>query len=105
MAVTLLKIMEQVGSRETSKIASYVNDGLKELAGSIEDKVERSNIDIVSGTRFYSLPSSMYKLIGVFQRLDEDDDKYIRISRIKRLDIIQDSLTSSISNDDDIIIV
>ena len=107
MSLTLLKIMEEVGSRQTGRIAAYVNEGLKEIAELIPDKVERATISIVSGTRLYSLPSNKIELKGVFQQYNDDDDsdKYIRIGRISSLDIIQDDTASSVSNDDDIIII
>lgn len=103
--MNLLNVMEQVGSRQTKRIAQYVNDCLKEIAEEIPDKMERANISVVAETRLYSLPTNMRKLEGVYQRLDNDDDKYIRISRIQSVDVIQDSTTSTVSNDDDIIIV
>lgn len=105
MSITVLKIMEEVGSRQTKRICSYINDGLSEIAGLIPDKVERSTIDIVSGTRFYGLPSTMKNLLGVFQMLDSDENEYERIGIIQSVDVIQDSSASSTTSDDDIVVI
>jgi len=108
MSLTLLNIMEQVGSRQTKLIAQYVNDALEEIAFEIPDKVERSKIDVVADTRYYSLPSTMKNLKGVYQKDTTltGDTVYVKTSRIQNVDIIQDDNTASTeTNDDDIIII
>ena len=96
MSLTLLQVMEEVGSRQTGRIASYVNDGLKELGGLIPNNVQRTKIGIKAGTRLYSLPTNVQKIRGVFQKYDNNNDKYIRIGRIKELDILQKENTQTI---------
>jgi len=105
MSISVLKIMESVNSRNTKRIVSYINDGLSEIADLIPDKIDRSTIDVVSGTRLYNFPSNMKKLLGVYAVLDSDADKYGKISRIQGIDLLQDDSTNTVTTDDDLIII
>lgn len=105
MAITVLNIMEQVGSRNTKRIVQYINDGLNEIATLIPDKTDNSLIDVVADTRLYNLPSNMKKLLGVYAKADTDNDKYQRISRIENIDVLQDSSADTTTSDDDLIII
>jgi len=90
MAITVLNIMEQVGSRQTGRVMQYINDGLSEIADLIPDKVARSTISVQNGVRLYSLPSTMKKLLNVYQLVDLDNSIYQEISRIENLTLIQE---------------
>jgi len=105
MSITVLNIMEQVSSRNTGRIVEYINAGLSEIADLIPDKTDRSLIDVESGVRLYTTPSTAKKLLGVFQKADEDLDKYARIGIIQSLDVIQDDAASTTTSDDDLIVI
>lgn len=102
----VLEVMERVGSRDVKKIVTYLKDGLLELQSYTPEKVERATIPVVSGTRLYSLPSNMVRLLGVYQNnTDGTDNKYIRIANVISHDIIQDASATEVSADADIIII
>jgi len=105
MSITVLKIMEEVGSRQEKRIVNYINEGLSEIADLVPDVIARSLISVVDGTRFYNLPSSYKKLEGVYQLIDTTNSIYQRIQKIQNVDLLEDSSASSTSEDSDMIIV
>jgi len=92
MAITVLNVMERVGSSQTAKVAGYINNALNEIADVIADRILRTTIDIQSDIRFYDLPPEMKDLRGVFARDFTTSDKNIwrRIPRIVRFDYIDE---------------
>jgi len=105
MSITVLNIMEQVGSREEARILQFINDGLSAIADLTPSDATRSTIDIVANTRFYSLPSTMKKLNGVYELVDSDNSIYQKIDLIENVNLIQDSSVDSVTDDDQIIII
>ena len=90
--MTLLEIMERVGSKETNKIRAYINDALLEIQTRAPQSKKRLVVDVVAGQRYYSLSTDMVKLIAVYQKYPStttSNQRYIRISRVSGLDIVQ----------------
>ena len=104
MAITVLNIMEEAGSRQEKRIVKYINEGLSEIADLIPDTVDRSLISVVADTRFYNLPSTSKKIEGIYQLIDTDNGIYKRIERIQNVDLLEDGTASAVTDEDDIII-
>ena len=102
--MTVQEIMERTGTNNTYEVITYLTDGIFEINEMIPQTVEEGFIDIEEDVRLYSLPSDMVKLLNVFRKYDTND-KYVPISRIQHIDIIQDATVSSVTSDDDIVAI
>ena len=91
----LLEVIELVGSKNPSEIKKYVNDALQEIGELTKENVTYTTIDVVSGTRAYSLPSNYIKVLGVYQL--KDDGKYYEIPRINHISVTEDVTSGSTS--------
>ena len=104
MSLTVLEVLERTGLRDTNRGLAYIKDGLLEIQSHISDKIERTTMNVVNGTRFYGLPSNLIELKDVY-RLYDGDGKYVRINRLQNIDILQDDSSSTATTDDDIIMI
>ena len=101
--MTVLEVIERCNYTGPSKrIMAYIQDALNEIQTLSEDQVSREFLNIEEDVRYYNLPTSMVKLEGVFGKSGTD---WIRIPRIQRNDILEDSGESTSTSDDSIIIV
>jgi hypothetical protein len=96
--------MERVGSRNTKRILAYIRDGLLEIATETRDRTARATIDVEEDTLFYTWPTNMVNLLGVYRKYD-DDGNYIAIAEIQKNDLIKDASASSTTTDDDLIVL
>ena len=102
--MTVLQLMERVGSNEPGKVLAYIQDALDEMQSILPETVTRTTMDVEEDTRYYSLPTTMIRLLGVYRKYN-DDGKYVRISRIENIDLLDDTSASSSSSDDNIVVV
>ena len=72
--------MERAGTAATGRAVAYIKDGLDEIARAIEDNIQSTTVDIVSGTREYDFPSSMVKLLKI--KIKNSDGDYQSIPRL-----------------------
>ena len=72
--------MERAGTAQTGRAVAYIKDGLDEIARAIEDNIQSSTVDIVSGTREYDFPTGMIKLLKI--RIKNSDGDYQSIPRL-----------------------
>tara|TARA_Y100000296_G_C5073978_1_gene206345 strand:- start:34 stop:294 length:261 start_codon:yes stop_codon:yes gene_type:complete len=78
--MTVKEIMERGGTTATGRAIAYIKDGLDEIARAIEDNIQSTTVDIVSGTREYGLPESMVKLYKI--SIKNSDGDYQGIPRL-----------------------
>ena len=97
------EIMERTGMRNASKCIAYIKDALNEIQLTYPNKTERATIDIVDGTRYYSLPSNCLALKGVYRKYD-DDGRYQKIKRVVNVEMLEDDSATSVSGADVIVI-
>ena len=102
--MTLLEVMERVGSREPERVKTYITDALREIEAVIPEKTTGHMYDVVADQIYYAFPSNMVKLLGVYRKYDTSG-KYILIPRIKELDIIHISSSVSTSEATETIVV
>jgi len=102
--MTLLELMERVGSRETNKIIAFLKDAFLEMESILEEKMTSEKLDIEEGTRYYNLPANLISLKEVYMKYD-DNDKYVKCPRILSVDITEDASSSTASTIDDIIVI
>jgi len=100
----LLEVMERTGARDPGLIRAWVNDALEDIQDIIPDKTTWTKINVVSGTRFYTLPSNMIELLGVYRRFDSQG-RYVRIGRVQSLDIDEPDSNVSASTSISIVVV
>jgi hypothetical protein len=82
---SVLELMEKVGSRDTKKILSYIDDAFLELESHISDVPYTTYIDVTAGVLYYSLPTDMVDLLKVRRAYDSStatDRRYIDIPRV-----------------------
>ena len=72
--------MERAGTAQTGRAVAYIKDGLDEIARAIEDNIQSSTVDIVSGTREYDFPTGMIKLLKI--RIKNSNGDYQSIPRL-----------------------
>ena len=63
--MTVQELMERCNNTETGRILAYVKDGLEEINVEAETHVDMERVDIVSGKRFYDIPSNLTKMIDI----------------------------------------
>jgi len=101
--MTVLEVMERCNYLQTpKKIMAYVQDALDEIQTKSGDMTSREFLDVEEDVRYYSLPTTMINLEGVFGK---NGTEWIRIPRLQRSDIREDSGESTATSDDSIIIV
>ena len=72
--------MERVGTAKTGRAIAYIKDGLDEIARAIDDNVQSTTVDIVSGTREYDFTTGMIKLRKI--SIKNSDGDYQSIPRL-----------------------
>ena len=102
--MTVMELMERTGLRSGQRAMTYIKDGLLEINERMPEQVARVTYDIEEGVRYYSLPTNFVKMISVNRAFD-DDGKYIPIPRVQNIQILQDSDSSTATNDDDLIVI
>jgi len=109
MAITLLEVMERVGSKETNRVKAYLREAMTEIQTLIPETTTGSFVSVVADQRAYTLPAAMINLIGVYRKYDTDTDtsltKYIRIGEIHDLNLIQHDTSTAVSGPDDVIVI
>ena len=103
--MTVLELMERTGIRNSEQAFTYIKDGLLEIQMQANEQMKRYTFDVEDGVQFYSLPSDMVTLEGVYRKYDSDAEKYVRIPRISNIDILMDADSSTAVSDDDIIVL
>ena len=78
--MTIDQIMERANIRTAGKAVAYIQDGLDEIARKIDDNINETKINIVSGTREYAFPEEMVRLRNVF--IKNSDGNYQKIPRL-----------------------
>ena len=63
--MTVLEIMERVGSSETGRTLAYIKDGLREINMISETHINTERIDIAKDQRFYEFPKDMIKVLDI----------------------------------------
>jgi hypothetical protein len=102
--VTVLEIMERVGSRRPNRVIAYINDAFSEIESLIPERTTGYMIDVTTDTRLYALPSNLVKLLGVYRK-SSTDGSYIRIAHVNNIDLI-DGISSTVTVDTtDILVV
>ena len=81
---------------------ALIQDALDEIQTKSGDMTSREFLDVEEDVRYYSLPTTMINLEGVFGK---NGTEWIRIPRLQRSDIREDSGESTATSDDSIIIV
>jgi hypothetical protein len=102
--MTILEIMERTGARNPNLVRAWVNDALEDIQDLIPDKTTWTKVNIVADTRFYTLPSNMLELLGVYRRFDSQG-RYVRIGRVQSLDIDEPDSSISASTSISIVVV
>ena len=102
--MTVLEIMERVGTQNTARTLAYIKDALDEMQERIAAKRSRVTYNIADGTRLYNYPNDFVRLLEVYRKYDENG-RYIKIDRVQELNIMEDSTASTVTTDDDIVVV
>jgi|TARA_R100000315_G_C5220764_1_gene132663 hypothetical protein len=81
--MTVLEIMERVGTSETGRALAYIKDGLREINMISETHINTERIDITKDQRFYEFPSDMIKVLDIRCKNHLNvDDEYRSIPRM-----------------------
>ena len=74
--MTVLEIMERVGSTPTGRIIAYIKDGLREINMISETHINTERFDITKDQRFYEFPHDMLKVLDIRckNQLNVDDE-------------------------------
>jgi len=90
------ELMERVGSQSFGYTSAYLQDGLREINGMIDESVKIAKTGIVKDQRFYGADNTsltgITKLIDV-SVLDKDSNEYIKIQRVQNVDSIDKDAT------------
>ena len=100
----VIELMERVGLRDGQRAMAYIKDGLLEVSQQIPEQTKRFVFSVVSGTRYYNLPSDFVTMRGVY-RLWDSNGKYVKIPRVQHVEILQDSASATATSDDDLIVI
>ncbi len=104
--MTSLEVIERCNTAVSpARIYAYIQDALNEIQTKAADQVSREFKSVEADVRYYAQPTTMVKLDGVFAKDPNDSTKWVRILRIQKNDMLEDSDTSTSSSDDNIIIV
>ncbi len=68
------EIMERAGIAQTGRAIAYIKDALEEMNLISETHVETTNINIVSGQRYYDLPNNMIRILDIRVKDHENED-------------------------------
>ena len=101
--MTLLEIMERVGSRRPEYVKALVNDALEEIADLIPERTTGEFINVVADQRFYNLPTAAIRVLGVYARYDSDG-RYVRIPGVSNI-ILEKPTTATSSSVSDVEII
>ena len=81
--MTVNKIMERVGIKQTGRAIAYIKDALTEMNLLSETHTKTVKIDINEDQRFYKLPNEMVKVLDIrCKHQDNEDSKYRSIPRM-----------------------
>ena len=81
--MTVLEIMERVGTSETGRALAYIKDGLREINMISETHINTERIDIAKDQRFYEFPKDMIKVLDIRCKNHLNvDDEYRSIPRM-----------------------
>mgnify|MGYP003114679896 FL=1 len=81
--MTVLEIMERVGSNETGRMIAYIKDGLREINMISETHINTERFDITKDQRFYEFPKDMLKVLDIRCKNHLNvDDEYRSIPRM-----------------------
>lgn len=101
MAITLLELMERVGSRDEKRILAYIREAFTEIEGLLPEKTTGEFYTVTADTRLYTLPSDMIQLLGVYRVYDSTASsgykKYVLIPRVHNIDMLDVSTGASTS--------
>lgn len=84
--MNILEIMERTGARDFGVVKTLVNDALQEIQRIIPGRTTYTLVDVVAGTRFYTLPATMELLVDVKRKYDTQG-RYISIPRVVNVNL------------------
>lgn len=104
--MTILEIMERTGARDFNLVKTYVNDALQEIQRVIPRNTTFVLYNVVAGTRFYNLPSTIERLVDVKRKYDSSG-RYISIRRVVDVNIDEPAtipVSTAISSTDIVVV-
>ena len=107
--MTILEVAERVqhiADVASPRLMAFVQDSLNEIQTiSPGESVTREFLNVVADTRYYSLPTTAVKVTGVFGRNPADSTQWIRLPRVQRNDLLEDSSESTAASTDNLVII
>ena len=102
----LSELVQDIKDVASPRLMAYVQQALNEIQTiSPGESVTREFLNVVADTRYYSLPTTAVKVTGVFGRNPADSTQWIRLPRVQRNDLLEDSSEDTAASTDNLIIV
>tara|TARA_Y100001951_G_scaffold83852_1_gene72970 strand:+ start:495 stop:779 length:285 start_codon:yes stop_codon:yes gene_type:complete len=94
--MTVLELMERVGSTETKLCVSYIKDAVEEIGLLSDQGLKDNKISIVKDTYKYDLSSisglSRLESVSILEKVDASSSQYRKIRRVGRdFDVVEDN--------------
>lgn len=94
--MTVLELMERVGSTETKLVVSYIKDAIEEIGLLSDQGLKDSKISVVKDTYKYDLSSisglSRLESVSILEKIDDSSSQYRKIRRVGRdFDVVEDN--------------
>mgnify|MGYP003150811767 CR=1 FL=1 len=94
--MTVLELMERVGSTETKLCVSYIKDAVEEIGLLSDQGLKDNKISIVKDTYKYDLSSisglSRLESVSILEKVDDSSSQYRKIRRVGRdFDVVEDN--------------
>jgi hypothetical protein len=94
--MTVLELMERVGSTETKLCVSYIKDAIEEIGLLSDQGLKDSKISVVKDTYKYDLSSisglSRLESVSILEKIDDSSSQYRKIRRVGRdFDVVEDN--------------
>ena len=94
--MTVLELMERVGSTETKLCVSYIKDAVEENGLLSDQGLKDNKISIVKDTYKYDLSSisglSRLESVSILEKVDDSSSQYRKIRRVGRdFDVVEDN--------------
>ena len=79
--MTVLEIMERVGSKEPTLIIAWIRDAINLIQSNKNENLKTWKFNIIDGERDYVMPTDLIKLKSISIK-DTQDKKYKKIKRL-----------------------
>lgn len=94
--MTVLELMERVGSTETKLVVSYIKDAIEEIGLLSDQGLKDSKISVVKDTYKYDLSSisglSRLESVSILEKINDSSSQYRKIRRVGRdFDVVEDN--------------